>query len=207
MKILILPILFLTAAAAQEYRTIPAAKTSELSLAIPVSDTAAADWAAPTPTTRHPAIRAQQINRANVKNLEVAWIYHSGDGKGNLEANPVIVNGVMYAPTAGGRMVALDAATGQEIWRSSPKAGPLFAASSIGRATATTNRAFISRRRLALCARRRHRPAVRRIRRERPCAARATVAPAIYKGMLLLPCWNVMRAFDLMTGKACGVSI
>lgn len=62
-----------------------------------------------------------QINRANVKDLEVAWIYHSGPGGDSLEANPVVAEGVMYAPTVRSEVAAVDAATGKEKWRFTPQ--------------------------------------------------------------------------------------
>src|ERR1700735_3567037 len=34
-----------------------------------------------------------QINRANVTNLTVAWVYHSRDGNYNVQCNPIIVRG------------------------------------------------------------------------------------------------------------------
>lgn len=61
-----------------------------------------------------------QINRETVKRLEVAWTYRSKDGKGNLQCNPIIVEGVMFAPTAGHHIVALNAETGGELWRFKP---------------------------------------------------------------------------------------
>jgi glucose dehydrogenase len=90
-------------------------------------DTAGADWArsnGDNAASRFSSL--DQINRRNVKDLQVAWTYHSGDGKGGLEANPVIVNGVLYGPTPGGRVVALDAATGRELWRFQPDGRPAF---------------------------------------------------------------------------------
>ncbi len=58
-----------------------------------------------------------QINRDNVASLEVAWTYRSGDGAGNVQCNPIIVDGTLYAPTPGRHIVALDARTGAERWR------------------------------------------------------------------------------------------
>jgi len=55
-----------------------------------------------------------QINRDNVTGLEVAWTFETGGGAPNF--NPIVVDGVMYV-LAGGAYVALDAATGEEIWR------------------------------------------------------------------------------------------
>ena len=72
-------------------------------------------------STRYSALN--QINRENVTGLTVAWQYNSNDGGINrtdwrgIQSNPIIVNGVMYAPTAGRAIVALDAGSGRELWR------------------------------------------------------------------------------------------
>jgi len=64
-----------------------------------------------------------QINRENVKSLKVAWTYHSRDGWQNIQCNPIIVDGVLYGPTAGDKIVAINAATGEEMWRFQPFPG------------------------------------------------------------------------------------
>jgi glucose dehydrogenase len=55
-----------------------------------------------------------QINTKNVAKLEVAWTFPI---TGNSIFNPVVIDGVMYAPVGGGALAAIDAATGKEIWR------------------------------------------------------------------------------------------
>lgn len=67
-----------------------------------------------------------QINRQNVTNLQVAWTYHSKDGAKYLECNPIIVRNVMYAPTTGDYIAAVNAATGTELWRFKPDGRPAF---------------------------------------------------------------------------------
>lgn len=62
-----------------------------------------------------------QINRDNVDQLEVAWSFEYGGNAPNF--NPIVVDGIMYVLAQFPRpeapaFVALDAATGQEIWRS-----------------------------------------------------------------------------------------
>lgn len=57
-----------------------------------------------------------QINKSNVNQLKVAWEYHTLDS-GQVQCNPIIVNGVMYAVTATNKLFALDAATGKELWK------------------------------------------------------------------------------------------
>ena len=56
-----------------------------------------------------------QINRENVSKLEVAWTYDTGE-KAEYQANNLIVGGVLFTPTAARKVVALNAATGEEIW-------------------------------------------------------------------------------------------
>src|SRR5256885_1948686 len=66
-----------------------------------------------------------QINRDNVKRLQVAWTFDASDGTlgTELEVNPIVVHGVMYAPTASLNVVALNAATGELVWRFDPYSG------------------------------------------------------------------------------------
>src|SRR3954452_3468663 len=65
-----------------------------------------------------------QINRENVSQLAPAWTYHTGELKGRagktIECTPIVVEGVMYVTTGSLRVVALDAATGEELWRFDP---------------------------------------------------------------------------------------
>lgn len=56
-----------------------------------------------------------QINRANVKQLAVAWSFDTGE-KGGLQANPLVVGRTLYAYTPTQKIVALDAATGKLKW-------------------------------------------------------------------------------------------
>ena len=57
-----------------------------------------------------------QINTSNVKTLTPAWLFQTGDYAENLQATPIVQDGVMYLITARARVFALDAATGREIW-------------------------------------------------------------------------------------------
>jgi quinoprotein glucose dehydrogenase len=58
----------------------------------------------------------QQINKSNVKQLQVAWTYDSGE-TGGLQTSPIIVAGVMYALTPTQKVFAVDAATGKLLWK------------------------------------------------------------------------------------------
>lgn len=57
-----------------------------------------------------------QINPDNVKNLKVAWQYSTPDS-GQIQTNPIIVDGILYGVTPTVQIFALDAATGKELWK------------------------------------------------------------------------------------------
>lgn len=57
------------------------------------------------------------INRANVGNLQPAWIFHTGRSEGGLNATPLVLDGVMYLVGPFNRVFAIDAATGKTLWK------------------------------------------------------------------------------------------
>ncbi len=61
----------------------------------------------------------RQINRKNVRQLKVAWMFDTGE-QGGLESNPLIIGNVLYGNTPSGKVVALNAATGKLIWKFDP---------------------------------------------------------------------------------------
>ena len=69
-----------------------------------------------------------QINRDNVKNLQVAWTFNTGSFSPTpvpqSEVTPVMAKGVLYI-TAGPRrdVIAIDAATGEALWLYRPDEG------------------------------------------------------------------------------------
>ena len=70
-----------------------------------------------------------QINADNVKNLTRAWTFHTGDTSGFFESGLLVIDGVMYFSAQNG-VYALDAATGQQIWKyettGTARRGPLY---------------------------------------------------------------------------------
>ena len=63
----------------------------------------------------------KQVDKSNVTQLKVAWTYPTGE---NYLFNPIVVDGVMYALAKSRSIVALDAATGKELWVH-PNEGPV----------------------------------------------------------------------------------
>ncbi|TDJ27128.1 MAG: c-type cytochrome [Gammaproteobacteria bacterium] len=73
-----------------------------------------------------------QITRDNVKDLEVAWVYDSGEmrergqgcsgvGCSAMYTSPLVVDGVLYGLSPKLVAFALNAATGEELWRFDPE--------------------------------------------------------------------------------------
>jgi quinohemoprotein ethanol dehydrogenase len=60
-----------------------------------------------------------QIDASNVSQLKGAWLTRLGSGRGSkykFEADPIVIDGIMYIPTGNDDVFALDAKTGRKIW-------------------------------------------------------------------------------------------
>ena len=71
-----------------------------------------------------------RITRDNVAKLVVAWAYHTGEPafdlarQPSLQVTPIVVDNVMYISTPLGKVMALEPATGREIWRYDARVNP-----------------------------------------------------------------------------------
>lgn len=65
-----------------------------------------------------------QIDTSNVKSLQVAWIYHTGDAdtlhSSQIQCNPIVVDGWLYGTSPQMKLFAIDAASGKEKWSFNP---------------------------------------------------------------------------------------
>src|ERR1700683_99008 len=57
-----------------------------------------------------------QINAVNVKSLAPAWVFQTGDYDNGLQTTPIALDGVLYISTPSNWAIALDGATGRELW-------------------------------------------------------------------------------------------
>ncbi|HEV2425182.1 MAG TPA: pyrroloquinoline quinone-dependent dehydrogenase [Terriglobia bacterium] len=70
----------------------------------------------------------KEINRGNVSQLQVAWTFHTGDisnggndrGRSGFECTPILVDATLYITTGFNRVIALDPATGRQLWAYDP---------------------------------------------------------------------------------------
>jgi quinoprotein glucose dehydrogenase len=68
-----------------------------------------------------------QIDRRNVSRLTLAWTFHTGDiadghdgPRSGLETTPLFIDGRLYLTTAFNRVIALDPASGRQLWAFDP---------------------------------------------------------------------------------------
>ena len=65
-----------------------------------------------------------QINKKNVKELKLAWTYRTGDmreaPRTTIECNPIIVGRQMFITSPGLKVIALDASSGEALWKFDP---------------------------------------------------------------------------------------
>ncbi|MDQ6813775.1 MAG: PQQ-binding-like beta-propeller repeat protein [Bacteroidota bacterium] len=67
-----------------------------------------------------------QINTGNVERLQVAWQYFANEDASaqrtrETQCQPIVVKGILYGTSAELKLFALDAATGQELWKFEPR--------------------------------------------------------------------------------------
>jgi len=88
---------------------------------IRAADTEPGNWLAHGRTydeQRFSPLRA--IDRSNVAQLGLAWSFDTGVGRGH-EATPIVVDGVMFVSLPWSVVVALDARTGEVLWKHDPE--------------------------------------------------------------------------------------
>ncbi|HBH91275.1 MAG TPA: quinoprotein glucose dehydrogenase, partial [Hyphomonadaceae bacterium] len=95
-------------------------------------------WGGDPDYTRYSPL--DQINAENVGDLQVAWRWDAPPWETrpdtNMKATPIYVDGVLYAPVGVNQVVALDPATGEELWMFTPEPRVIR-----GRGEAITSRA------------------------------------------------------------------
>ncbi len=81
--------------------------------------------------------KLRQITPENVSKLEPAWSFKAGgaspENRSQIQCNPLVIGGVLYATTPDQKAFALDAETGKELWRFDPVSIPGITKSGVNR--------------------------------------------------------------------------
>jgi alcohol dehydrogenase (cytochrome c) len=64
--------------------------------------------------------RLNQVNKTNVHNLRVKWVYQMNT-QAPVETTPIVVDGIMYIVEPPSTVIALDAKTGNQLWKHDPR--------------------------------------------------------------------------------------
>jgi quinoprotein glucose dehydrogenase len=167
-----------------------------------------------------------QINRSNVSRLNVAWTYDSGDAfpGSEMQSNPIVVGGVLYATTPTMKVIALNAATGRELWKFDPGGGaPRPARFRHRGVTVHKDRVFVTYRNVLWALDKRTGQPIQSFANQgqldlregfdRPVdrvSISASTPPVVFEDLLILPSSvpetlpgtpGHIRAFDVNTGK------
>jgi len=62
-----------------------------------------------------------EINKNNVSDLQVAWIFQPGETRMGLHSTPIVIDGAMYFSSNPSTVWKLDAATGKRLWAYEPQ--------------------------------------------------------------------------------------
>jgi quinoprotein glucose dehydrogenase len=78
-----------------------------------------------------------QINKENVNQLQLAWVYETGDAdtiknRTQIQCNPLVIDGILYGSSPRLKFFALDAATGEQKWLFDPYADNPYEAFGMG---------------------------------------------------------------------------
>ena len=65
----------------------------------------------------------EKVNAGNVNKLQLAWSFSTGVMEGH-QSPPIVNNGYMYITTPGAQLIAIDARTGNELWRYKKEISP-----------------------------------------------------------------------------------
>ena len=86
-------------------------------LSAQVIPTANQDWPSygGTPEGTHYSV-LDQINRANVGNLKLAWSFDTGE-QGGLQSSPLVIDGILFGITPTQKIFALEAVNGKLLWK------------------------------------------------------------------------------------------
>ncbi|TDI66553.1 MAG: PQQ-dependent dehydrogenase, methanol/ethanol family [Bacteroidetes bacterium] len=67
----------------------------------------------------HRYSRLDQINTSNVKDLRTKWVYQMNT-QAPVETSPIVVDGIMYITSPPSTVLAIDASTGNVLWKYDP---------------------------------------------------------------------------------------
>lgn len=145
------------------------------------------------------------INKSNAHKLKLAWSFEMTNEIGDIQANPIFVNGKIFTPIAGGYIVALDGGTGKLIWKSK-KFGDFVAKRGLVYWEGNENeepRIIFSNRERLISLNIKNGKFIKSFGKDGKVRTGLNVTtPIIYKNDLVIVTWDkAIEVYDLISGK------
>ena len=148
----------------------------------------------------------KKINKNNAKDLIVALTFEHEGFLNDIQANPIVVNGIIYTPITGGYIAAIDGTNGNLIWKSKQygnfvaKRGLLYYQSNIND---EPSKLFFSNRERLICINALDGKPIETFGKEgRIRTGLNVLTPVIYKNNIIIVTWDhAVEVYDLTNGK------
>ena len=148
----------------------------------------------------------KKINKNNAKDLKIAWTFEHEGFLNDIQANPIVVNGIIYTPITGGYIAAIDGTNGNLIWKSKQygnfvaKRGLLYYHSNIND---EPSKLFFSNRERLICINALDGKPIETFGKEgRIRTGLNVLTPVIYKNNIIIVTWDhAVEVYDLTNGK------
>ena len=144
------------------------------------------------------------INKDNAKNLSVAWTFLADEVQ-DIQANPVVADGVIYTPISGGYIAAINGSNGKLIWKSTHY-GKFAARRGLiywpGKGNNSSRIIFSNRKKLISLNAKDGKEIKTFGNKGKTRSGLNVMTPVIYKGNIIIASWDhAIEAYDLMSGK------
>ena len=144
------------------------------------------------------------INKDNAKNLSVAWTFLADEVQ-DIQANPVVADGVIYTPISGGYIAAINGSNGKLIWKSTHY-GKFAARRGLiywpGKGNDSSRIIFSNREKLISLNAKDGKEIKTFGNKGKTRSGLNVMTPVIYKGNIIIASWDhAIEAYDLMNGK------
>ena len=148
----------------------------------------------------------KKINKNNAKDLKIVWTFEHEGFLNDIQANPIVVNGIIYTPITGGYIAAIDGTNGNLIWKSKQygnfvaKRGLLYYQSNIND---EPSKLFFSNRERLICINALDGKPIETFGKEgRIRTGLNVLTPVIYKNNIIIVTWDhAVEVYDLTNGK------
>jgi quinoprotein glucose dehydrogenase len=144
------------------------------------------------------------INKDNAQNLFIAWTFLANEIQ-DVQANPVIVDGIIYTPISGGYIAAINGSNGKLIWKSS-QYGKFAARRGLiywpGKDDNASRIIFSNRAKLISLNAKNGKEIKNFGSKGKARTGLNVMTPVIYKENIIIVTWDhAIEAYDLLSGK------